>query len=384
MATGETRAAEHDRSERLYDYDTDHVPIPFGIYNRGATCWLNAAVQGLASLSCVVKWLAIATAADNRYADATARTMTSAEKHAAALRACVFVTIGQYTPEYAAGGAPQTVVDPTALMRLFRTVMVQDRRSLDPTAPNQDATEGIVALIDVLDLHLPRGTPVLAKYVMHDSSVWSACCACEGETKKQVAASLHVEMFGRRSSVRARAPENKKRARFVGELLRHESAIDSGYKCEHCGETGRGVQFTRLRYVREVLSVVFNRYTNNRSDGYLPAEIKIALKSPDSPGGNPVQAVYLLVATIQHAGVYTATGGGGHYWATALRRVGPDDPHTYKGSEKIDGGGGGGDDDDTFEYVQPFVLNDSETHACSALAGNPNTVMGLYHLKSIH
>lgn len=275
----------------LFFFDRDWLPIKFGLQNLGATCWFNALVQALGACPAVTNWLENGPSA--------------ADMHAEQLRRELAAVFRDYMPETAEGRVPARVQAPANLIDAFRLALRAAGKKF-AAGGNETAAEGLRLLLELVDLKMPSNDSLTAR-IQHDISEWVVCGECDRSNAIIETSEVHFEMFGAMP---------RTRADFEAALLSGVSEVDADYRCEHC-ENGRhsdrsrnvgGLRYTRLRFVREMLIVLFNQYSRKAPAPYFPPTFEIPLK--DKP---PLR--YRAVASLEHSGGLD----GGHYWTRALR-----------------------------------------------------------------
>jgi len=273
-------------------YQSESAPPAVGLVNVGATCYINALLQTLASCT-----------AFTRAAEAHRALMAGTRTGRAILG--YFSSLGLVPP-------PTWEGDPTRGSEAVLAALVADLAERRPGvkfgAGQESASEVLVHLLDMLEPpDLASRSPVTDLF-LHRYTCTVHCRSCSRASAERDHA-VQVNLFHFDGIAPPRTPQD-----FARALSRQVSEVED-YRCESCQRSGRALRVYALTMVPEILCCVFNLY-----DGYggahRPRWFPERFALPGRAGGELLQ--YRLVSQLEHSG----TLSGGHYWARCLRRGG--------------------------------------------------------------
>lgn len=281
-------------------YDEKYVVPPFGLNNVGAICHFNALLQALLSCTSVVK----AVLGNPRYFAQTATGRAFAALVGAAHAG---------KPEVSALSAP-------LIAALIADLRVRRPRA-DFAAGNQSASEGLVMLLDMLEVPVTRGVgklgvqqaaaaraSPLSRLFLHRYSTRIYCGRCRAVVSLvELDHSAVFEMF----YLDALVPPVADAAAFTAAI--HSRADDvEDYLCPKCKVKSPATRFYQLKLVPEVVVCAFNIYTGARPARFVPPQFTQPMRDPRRC------MLFRQVANVIHHGGL----GGGHYLAQGLRARG--------------------------------------------------------------
>jgi hypothetical protein len=259
-------------------YNSDHVPMPFGMHNTGATCWFNTILQCL--FSCSSFNLIVMT------------------------RCAKFCNIGSWykkmfdfpqVTETTCRIVPKPTPDPD-IAALSGYILDKIKRTVGYS--NEDAT-GV--LPQIIDLFKCPKLDVLF-YTRYTFAI--KCRGCGAETKQPDSTTFPVQITN--------FPPIKTRVEFCNFFKNHISKVEN-WKCEKCNH--RHIEINRqetLCMAREVIPIVFHKIMD-AGNRWFPQYLVF-----NKTDGTSLR--YKLVAKVQHSGSWNPiTSGGGHYYAEVYR-----------------------------------------------------------------
>ena len=325
-------------------YDPGLAPAPFGLANTGATCYLNAFLQALASCTAFTR----AVLGNGPY---MGRTATGA---------AVYAYVAAYAAADAKGGralaAPQCEMASAGILRALVADLAARRPSVRFGGGQESASEALHHILDMLEpppAAERAGAPLtgpIARLFLHRYRSTGICSQCRAVVSTTEDYAVNINLFHLTAA-------HDTPATFSEAVRRHETVVPD-YACEACARTAAAagvtpqrtqlVSIRRLTMAPELLVCAFNIYAEHRAH-YFPGQLEF----PAEGGG---RLGYRLVAQVEHAGALT----GGHYWARGLRREdGPDGPR-----------------------LRPYELNDSSVGA-AAFGPAPSTYLVFYHCTGL-
>ena len=265
-------------------YDTTYVPRPFPSYNMGAICWCNSLVQVLLGLPALNKLILARPDVKNPLWQAYASIL----RDSAASR-----------PPPSAGAL---------ILDAMRKTAAAAGRPLQLGNSEECADEALTIFIDLL------GEEIGALFTnVYELNI--TCPGCKRVTSTIRDNAYRIQLF---------TDVNLTTEREFCEYLRAHRSICEYYKCSCGASFSNFPRDERLRVLREIVIVVFNKF-HSKDIKWFPQQLKF--KSTDN-----TYLVYRLVGKIEHVGSMF----GGHYYAHSLRgdtwyklndtHVGPGDP----------------------------------------------------------
>lgn len=299
------------RRVKYAPFDSDYILHATGYQNYAASCWWNASLQFMQSLTCI-----------NRIV----QNMPSKNPFAAAYASIVSKSMQ--------GTARNIDMQNAAidLYMMFRRRMMALNSYIDLVSGGQNcALQGITAIIDALGSQSVNEQLLLSH--LHEGGVCQRC----GKRQK----------FPRDDSVYLGIiPARTFDTRHEFEMwLRRRSAPISDFKCD-CGAIGDIEETHTLCAARSVIILHYDKYFRERDN--TPMTLPQVFSLPKSPGkydtldatdvGNTNISEFLnyrLIACVRHVG----NPDSGHYYVDTLRREGIvriDDASVTSGTLEID------------------------------------------------
>jgi hypothetical protein len=263
-----------------YFYDKKFVPAEFGMNNIGAICWCNSVIQMMLGLPSMNRTLL--------ECEEELRDNPFAREYIKVLKATL-----PNSPDYPPADTTNLAASSASILGAFITQLRVRGFNLNIGVSQECVDEALVLFIDMF------GCPQLERLFSNVYELIINCTGCAKKVSSIRDKSYRIQLF---TKVKLETQD-----RFCSFLKVHPSECDY-YKCE-CGE--RMVKFyrgERLKMLREIVVIIFNKF-QSKDNRWFPRELKF-----NASGGKPPLR-YKLVGKIEHSG----NQFGGHYWAQSLR-----------------------------------------------------------------
>lgn len=261
-------------------YDPKFVPTKFGMNNIGAICWCNSIIQLMLGLPSVNRVL-----------------LECEEELRDNVFACEYIKVLKATLPNSSDYPP---VDTTALasasasiLGAFMTQLKLRGFNLNMGVSQECVDEAFTLFIDMF------GCPRLERLFSNVYELIINCTGCQKKVSSIRDKSYRIQLF---TNVQLINQE-----KFCTFLRIHPSECDF-YKCE-CGEKmAKFYRAERLKMLREVVVIIFNKF-QNKDNRWFPQELIFNARN----GRPPLK--YRIAGKVEHSG----SRFGGHYWAQSLR-----------------------------------------------------------------
>lgn len=280
----------------LQELDINILPEPFGLMNPGAICHFNSLVQSLLSCSAILK-----TAMKNRK-------YLSKTNTGKAFYNLVYFAAPNSRRESSKPFKTLITRNIELLSSILLKELIMDLRKRRPEVryglSQESASEGLVLLIDMIDVPNYHKENPIARLIYHRYENSVTCKNCNEEVATNRDPSIVVNLFHYDEIMPTKPKE------FSQAIWHHESKLED-YKCEKCNFKGDAKLDFYLTMVPDVLICSFNIYGMNRKKRYIPDRIFFH-------GKEDSYMIFKRVAMVEQFGGLH----GGHYIAHCSREGG--------------------------------------------------------------
>lgn len=261
-------------------FDDRYLPRPFGLTNINVICWLNSTLQALLSCTALNKVVLeleeeLPTDFGREYARLVRSIIPADER---------LYDLGKLA---SAGINIQRAFVKTVHQKYPQTTIGQSQECAD---------EAFTLMVDLFD------HPRIAGLFNNIYELAITCPRCQKEVSSIRDRTYKIDVFTPHALADA--------VSFTKYLRVHSSPVNS-YRCPECEEVSSPLRIERLRMLREIVVLTFNKY-HAKTARYFPAELVFPAR-----GGGELR--YRKVAQIEHTGGMS----GGHYYASVLRGAAP-------------------------------------------------------------
>lgn len=267
-----------DTQEYIY-YDAAYVPSSFGMHNTGVICWCNSLIQVLLGMSSMNQ---ILLESENELQNnAFAREYINLLKH----------TLPHGSPSVSDNFDLANAS--SLILSAFKKQLKIRNFTLNMGDSQECCDEAFTLFVDMF------GCPKLEKLFSNVYEMIIVCNNCSQKVSAIRDKSYRIQLFTK--------VELKNQNKFCTYLRVHPSECDY-YKCDCGGIMTKFYRTERLKMLREIVILIFNKY-QNKDNRWFPSELVF-----DSKSGQQ-KLKYKIVGKIEHSGNYQS----GHYWAQSLR-----------------------------------------------------------------
>lgn len=276
----------------LTPYNIKYAVKPNGIINYGATCYINSLIQCL--LSCTSIYETLKLNIDKEHI----------KKNAFAMQ---LYKLFEATTESEMNAASRSLW--TSILNF--SSQRKDRIRMD--AGQQDAHEGIMMLLETFD-QIPE-LKILFQY-RHKINITCKECDQQIVDKDELNLTFEAQPDLKTEQIPefAKFDTSYNTTQNLNDFLKLQNGYVTDYKCPKCEHKGNKFKTTKLTMLPEIIIVLLKKYRGKCQTDF-PSRLEFVTKNKTE------KRIYALVAQSEHSGGM----GGGHYWATCLRKY--DDEH---------------------------------------------------------